>query len=229
VLQQRNDGREMAPTYSENSSWRTGAMTRIDAFYLNDKAAEIFDEYQTLSSLDVKKHRPLLLTLKTGNLDQLIEVAKAPDPYPVDSMRSMKPADEEKIGRKVVEEQREAIEECLRAVPPDTVRLFPILSGVAEKYLERRTMGASGKPGKPGRGGAPQTTSVPLQPAAKVDSLGEANPEIRHLKKQRGRAADLRARFRRAEVATYEEVQRGEEGAVEEELIPHELLEKRPA
>ena len=161
-LQQRQDGRALGPTYSENSTWAHGVVSRIDVFYLNGLAAAVFKGYAILSSLDIKKHRPLLLELQVSNLEQLISTAKVPQKYPVGGMRRMKPAEEEMLGRQEVSKQREAIEGCHRQHPPDTKGLFSVLNTVAESYLARRTKGAGGKPGKPGRGGAPELQQVPL-------------------------------------------------------------------
>ena len=85
-LQQERDGRPRAFTYSEDSTWRTGALSVIDAMILNAEAALLFEEFQVIETLDIKKHRPLMTVLRTDNLDQMIDVISAPKPFPVETM-----------------------------------------------------------------------------------------------------------------------------------------------
>ena len=89
-LQQAQDGKPRAPTYSENSTWEEGApLTTIDVFFLNRKAAALFVEHRQLSTQDVKKHRPQMVVLDVSSLDQEITVAQAPAQFPVETMLPM--------------------------------------------------------------------------------------------------------------------------------------------
>ncbi len=65
---------------------------------LNDAAAQLFESLELLDSQDIKKHRPLMVTLNVSSLDQDIAVAEVPAAYPVDSMLPMNPEDEEQLG-----------------------------------------------------------------------------------------------------------------------------------
>ena len=149
----------------------------------------MFGGYLVLESHDIKRHRPIMLTLRVKTLQQQIDVQDAPVPFPVETMRRMKPADERKLAQDVLAPRRDDIEECHTAQPPSTQQLAVVLTDVAENYLERRTMGASGPAGKKGRGGALRRKKEALHAGDATcsggkDSGGEADPEVLHLKKQ---------------------------------------------
>ncbi len=78
------------------------------------------------------KHRPIMAVLDTGTWEQQIHVAKVPDPFPVETARAMKPADEERLGQQEVDKRTDEIERVLALQPPDTPGLFTTLTQVSE-------------------------------------------------------------------------------------------------
>ena len=157
-----------------------------------------------------------MVVLDVNSLDQEIVVADAPAQYPVETMLPMSEEDEECLGRRCLDEVRDALEEAHAASPPNTVEIRRLLDGAAEQYLERRTVGAKGKPGAKGRGTAPRVKKEPLFQEAKADVLGENDIEALQLRKQRARAADFYHHIRRAPVWVTEEVEEPGSGVEEE-------------
>ena len=157
-----------------------------------------------------------MVVLDVNSLHQEIVVAEALAQYPVETMLPMSDEDEERLGERCLDEARAALEEAYAASPPDTVEIRRLLDGAAEQYLEKRTVGAKGKPGGKGRGTAPRVKKEPLFQEAKADVLGENDIEALQLRKQRARAADFYFHMRRAPVWVTEEVEESGTGVEEE-------------
>ena len=101
------------------------------------------------------------------------------------------------LAEQVVGPHRERILGLLQESPPRTVEAWAEVVHLAETFLQRRTLGAKGRPGKPGRASPPKIITRQRAAPAKAADGGETTRTLNHLRGQQRRMGDLAKKFRK--------------------------------